>query len=339
MMTEDALLRKEQISSYFERIQAKKDGDDQPKSGGFSVGSSTTTTTDVKTSHRPASTAAAATTTTNTGKISLFSSHIKFTSDVAPPPRTVELEKASTAAKCLAILGVTSSAGATTPALPTQEEITASRRLREQEIMKQYEDIKRVEEENRNRRPLVWDKPTFCPFGGETKSDDDEASASEESSGEDKSSESNKNKKRKEPSSSSSRVAEKCSNLLRKSSSSDSSIDPCSNLLRKPSSNPNRHNNLFPNFNMYGGMLSSASSVTVRTEWSKEEVDSFVEFTDKWILPGPKKKIKLDHTAEGSSSTASSSNTEGGGGEGEYTRRSSIGRPFLPQKVLPSDQA
>ena len=334
MITEDALLRKEQISSYFERIQAKKDGDDQPKSGGFSVGSSTTTTTDVKTSHRPASTAAAATTTTNTGNISLFSSHIKFTSDVAPPPRTVELEKASTAAKCLAILGVTSSA-ATTPALPTQEEITISRRLREQEIMKQYEDIKRVEEENRNRRPLVWDKPTFCPFGGETKSDD-EASASEE----DKSSESNKNKKRKEPSSSSSRVAEKCSNLLRKSSSSSESIDPCSNLLRKTSSNPNRHNNLFPNFNMYGGMLSSASSVTVRTEWSKEEVDSFVEFTDKWILPGPKKKIKLDHTTtEGSSSTASSSNTEGGGGEGEYTRRSSIGRPFLPQKVLPSDQA
>lgn len=202
--------------------------------------------------------------------------------------------------------------------------------------MKQYEDIKRVEEENRNRRPLVWDKPTFCPFGGEIKSDD-EASASEE----DKSSESNKkNKKRKEPSSSSSRVAEKCSNLLRKSSSSSESIDPCSNLLRKTSSNPNRHNNLFPNFNMYGGMLSSASSVTVRTEWSKEEVDSFVEFTDKWILPGPKKKIKLDHTTtEGSSSTASSSNTEGGGGEGEYTRRSSIGRPFLPQKVLPSDQA
>jgi len=334
MMTEDALLRKEQISSYFERIQAKKDGDDQPKSGGFSVGSSTTTTTDVKTSHRPASTAAAATTTTTTGKISLFSSHIKFTSDVAPPPRTVELEKASTAAKCLAILGVTSSAGATTPALPTQEEITISRRLREQEIMKQYEDIKRVEEENRNRRPLVWDKPTFCPFGGEIKSDD-EASASEE----DKSSESNKNKKRKEPSSSSSRVAEKCSNLLRKSSSSSESIDPCSNLLRKTSSNPNRHNNLFPNFK-YGGMLSSASSVTVRTEWSKEEVDSFVDFTDKWILPGPKKKIKLDHTTtEGSSSTASSSNTEGGGGEGEYTRRSSIGRPFLPQKVLPSDQA
>jgi len=333
-MTEDALLRKEQISSYFERIQAKKDGDDQPKSGGFSVGSSTTTTTDVKTSHRPASTATAAATT---GKISLFSSHIKFTSDVAPPPRTVELEKASTAAKCLAILGVTSSS-ATTPALPTQEEITISRRLREQELMKQYEDIKRVEEENRNRRPLVWDKPTFCPFGGETKSDD-EASASEE----DKSSESNKkNKKRKEPSSSSSssRVAEKCSNLLRKSSSSSESIDPCSNLLRKPSSNPNRHNNLFPNFNMYGGMLSSASSVTVRTEWSKEEVDSFVEFTDKWILPGPKKKIKLDHTTtEGSSSTTSSSNTEGGGGEGEYTRRSSIGRPFLPQKVLPSDQA
>eukprot|EP00985_Skeletonema_marinoi_P030742 scaffold33654_cov139-Skeletonema_marinoi.AAC.1 len=311
MMTEDALLRKEQISSYFERIQAKKDGDDQPKSG-FSVGSSTTT-----------------------GKISLFSSQIKFTSDVAPPPRTVELEKASTAAKCLAILGVTSSSAATTPALPTQEEITISRRLREQEIMKQYEDIKRVEEENRNRRPLVWDKPTFCPFGGETKSDD-EASASEE----DKSSESNKkNKKRKEPSSSSSRVAEKCSNLLRKSSSSSESIDPCSNLLRKTSSNPNRHNNLFPNFNMYGGMLSSASSVTVRTEWSKEEVNSFVEFTDKWILPGPKKKIKLDHTAEGSSSTTSSSNTEGGGGEGEYTRRSSIGRPFLPQKVLPSDQA
>jgi len=211
--------------------------------------------------------------------------------------------------------------------------------------MKKYEDIKRVEEENRNRRPLVWDKPTFCPFGGETKSDD-EASASEEESEEDESSESNKNsKKRKEPSSSSSssRVAEKCSNLLRKSSSS-SSIDPCSNLLRKTSSNPNRHNNLFPNFNMYGGgMLSSASSVTVRTEWSKEEVDSFVEFADKWILPGPKKKIKLDHTttAEGSSSStsSSSSNTEGGGGEGQIPRRSSIGRPFLPQKVLPSDQA
>jgi len=339
-MTEDALLRKEQISSYFERIQAKKDGDEMPKSG-FSVGSSTTTTTDVKTSHGPASTTAAAATTT-TGKISLFSSQIKFPSDdTPPPPRTVELEKASTAAKCLAILaGVTSSAA---PALPTPEEITASRRLREQEIMKQYEDIKRVEEENRNRRPLVWDKPTFCPFGGETKSDDEASASEEEESEEDKSSESNKNnKKRKEPSSSSSRVAEKCSNLLRKSSSG--SIDPCSNLLRKTSSNPNRHNNLFPNFNMYGGMLSSASSVTVRTEWSKEEVDSFVEFTDKWILPGPKKKIKLDHTttAEGSSSstTSSSSNTtEGGGGEGQIPRRSSIGRPFLPQKVLPSDQA
>ena len=51
---EDTVLRKDQISSYFERIQPKKDGDDQKKIG-FSVGSTTSTTADARGSHRAAS--------------------------------------------------------------------------------------------------------------------------------------------------------------------------------------------------------------------------------------------------------------------------------------------
>ena len=282
MKREEAVLLKDQISSYFERIQSKKD--DQKI--GFSVGSSITA--DVRGSHRTASSA------NTTGKTALFSSQL-ITSGDAAPPMTLEEEKASTAARCLAILGVASSAAP----VPTKEEIIKSRKQREQEIMKKSEEIKRIEEENRNRRPLVWDKPTFCPFGGETKSDETEE----------------KSKKRK--------ATENCSTLRRQSSSSSvSSTDPCSNLLSKTSKR-NRHDNLFP-YNMFGmsGMSGQSSSANVGMDWSKEKVDSFVEFTDQMILAAGKKKREQEGTI---SSTSSVTEEE----KGEFRRRSSIGYPCL----------
>jgi hypothetical protein len=285
-MKADELIRKNQIASYFEKIQAllkKETGDDaaQPcrQGGGFSVGSTstTTTTTDVKGGvRRPAA-------ASTTEKTAMFSSQLSNNNNSPPRPRTVEEEKSNSAARCLAVLGVTPPSSSVTL---TQEEIEKSRLLREQEIMKQYETIKRIEEERANIRPLVWDKPTFCPFGGETKSDDEDSSDDKSSSSSNK-----KRKDRDEKSSSRSRVMETCSNLLSKSNTSSA------------------HRNLFPNYNMYGMM--SASSVTYRTEWTKEEVDSFVAFTDKWILP-KEKKIKLNHDEDddtSSSSTSSSSKT------------------------------
>mmetsp|Transcript_6021 Transcript_6021/g.9836 ORF Transcript_6021/g.9836 Transcript_6021/m.9836 type:complete len:279 (-) Transcript_6021:169-1005(-) len=260
---EDAVLLKDQISSYFETIQSKKDGNDDQKKIGFSVGS-TSTTTDVRGNHRTASSA-------TTRKTALFSSQCGD----AAPPMTVEEEKASAAARCLAILGVASSA--TPQALPTKEEIIKSRKQREQEIMEKSAEIQRIEEENRNRRPLIWDKPTFCPFGGETKSDELEESSS---------------KKRK--------ITENCSTLQRQSSSSSilPSTDPCSSLLSKTSSKRNRHDNLFP-YNMFG--MPRQSSATVGMDWSKETVDSFVEFTDKMIKAAGKKKRKHEGTTSSTS--------------------------------------
>jgi len=253
MMKADSLLRKDhQIPSYAEEIQAllKKEASAQlyRQGGGFSVGS--TSTTEERGVRRSASA---------TEKTALFSSQLSSSiigsspAPLPPAPRTVEEEKSSSAARCLAILGVTP----VTSSLPTREEIERSRLMREKEIMNHYENIKRIEEEKANIRPLVWDKPTFCPFGGETKSDDE---AVEKSS-------SNKRKER---------------DLLCTSSAA--------------SNNP--HKNLFPNYNM-GGQL-SASSYTYRTEWTKEEVDNFLAFTDKWLLP-KEKKIKLDHEDDKSS--------------------------------------
>ncbi len=265
MKKEESLLLKDQISSYFGRMHAKKDG-----LAGFSIGSISTATAERGSSHRPAS-------AVMNKKTALFYSQLRPTnSDSNPsPPMTVEEEKASSAARCLAILGATSAA-ASQP-LPTQEEISISRQRREEELMKKYHDIKRIEEENKNRRPLVWDKPTFCPFGGETKSDDDKAKSKELPEGD----KSKSNKKRARDDDASSELPE---NSLRKISSS-SSIDSCSNLLRKPSSSSrNAHTNLFPYL-----MMSGPASATNGIEWSKEEVDSFVEFTDKW-LPSKKKR-------------------------------------------------
>jgi len=277
MTKEGSLLLKDQISSYFERI---RNGADDQSNNAFSAGSGTTA---LKGSFHAAS--------TTIEKTFLFPSqlcttrnnhHADSSPHTTPPiPMTVEEEKASSAARCLAILGATSAA---TKSSPTEEELSISRQRREDELMKKYQDIKRIEEEEKNRRPLVWDKPTFCPFGGggETKSDESEEETSTLS-----------NKKRKERDgddngeSSSSETTDKCCYPLRKCNSS-SSIDSCSNLLCETSNSRNTHTNLFPY-----GMLSGPSSATNGIEWSKEKVDSFVKFTDKWILP-PKKKCKVD---------------------------------------------
>lgn len=294
MTKKDSILLKDQISSYFGRIHTKKGG-----GNGFSVGSITTTTATATAerggsiSHRPASSVIVE-------KTALFYSQLSTSNtnaDPPSPPMTVEEEKASSAARCLAILGATSAA-ASKP-LPTQEEISISRKLREEELMKKYQDIKRIEEENRNRRPLVWAKPTFCPFGGETKSDEAKKSELPE---EDKS-KSNKKRARDDDN----MVSEVPENPLRRVSSS-SSIESCSNLLCKPSSERrNSHTNLFPYL-----MMSGPSSATGGIEWSKDEVDSFVEFTEKW-LPS-KKKRKVDHqevTTATSSNSSSSPKNEG----------------------------
>ena len=248
---EDTVLRKDQISSYFERIQPKKDGDDQKKIG-FSVGS-TSTATDARGSHSVAS----------TEKTALFSSYlIPTSSDATPASMALEEEKASCAARCLAILGVDSSSATTTKSLPTKEEIIKSRKLREQEIMKKSEEIIRIQEENRKRRPLIWDKPTFCPYGGETKSDEDEAEE--------------KSKKRKV-------------------------TDPCSNLLSKSSKRVRGHDTLFP-YNMFGRMSGQSSTSNVGMDWNKAQVDSFVSFTDQMIAAAGEKKREQDGTVSDSSS-------------------------------------
>lgn len=271
MTKEDSLILKGQISSYFGRMHAEKD-----LLNGFSVGSST----ERGGSHRPAS-------AVTNKKTALFYSQLSTSNntnaDPPSPPMTVEEEKASSAARCLAILGATSAA-ASQP-LPTQEEISMSRQLREEQLIKKYQDIKRTEEENKNRRPLVWDKPTFCPFGGETKSDGEAKSELPE---EDKS-KSNK-KRERDDDDASSEVPE---NPLRKISSC-SSIESCSNLLRKPSSSRNAHTNLFPYL-----MMSGPASATNGIEWSKEEVDNFVEFTEKWLPK--KKKRRMDEEVSSSS--------------------------------------
>jgi hypothetical protein len=252
---DNTVLRKDQISSYFERIQPKKDGDD-PKKIGFSVGSSSTAT-DARGSHRTA-----------TEKTALLSSYlIPTSSDAAaatPASMTLEEEKASCAARCLAILGVAPSSATTTKSLPTKEEIIKSRKLREQEIMKKSEEIIRIQEENRKRRPLIWDKPTFCPYGGETKSDEDEAEE--------------KSKKKRKVSGS------------------------CSNLLSKSSSKRNRgHDTLFP-YNMFGRMSGQSSTSNVGMDWNKAQVDSFVSFTDQMIAAAGEKKREQDGTVSDSSS-------------------------------------
>lgn len=281
MKKEESLLLKDNISSYFGRIHAKKDS-----GNGFSVGSISTATAERGGSHRPASAVIVK-------KTALFYSQLSTSStnaDPPSPPMTVEEEKASSAARCLAILGATS-ATASQP-LPTQEEISISRQLREEEIIKKYQDIKRIEEENKNRRPLVWDKPTFCPFGGETKSGDEAKSEFPE----DKSKSSNKKRARDDDGDGQQSSSEVPENPLRKVSSS-SSIESCSNLLRKPSSSTNTHTNLFPY-----AMMSVPAPATSGIEWSKEEVDRFVEFTDKW-LPPKKKKRKVDHEVTATSSS------------------------------------
>lgn len=128
-----------------------------------------------------------------TEKTAMFSSQLNNNNNYSSRPKTVEEEKTSSAARCLAILGVTPTSA--TPAL-TQEELQKSRLQREQELRKKYEDIKRLEEKKANERPLVWDKPTFCPFGGETKKSDDEEKEASSSDDDNKSSSSNKRKER-----------------------------------------------------------------------------------------------------------------------------------------------
>lgn len=203
-------------------------------------------------------------------------------------PQTPQEPVLSTSEKCLAILGVT----VESTNIPSEEEIKKARLEREQDIKKRYEDIKRIAEERDNHRPLVWDKPTFCPFGGETKSDsnDDAEKASQ------------KRKERVSPS------------------------EISDNLFFTRCSSSERHNRMLRNCNMYS-MNPNASSVVHQTEWSKvskEEIDSFVEFVNKWF---PKeatsreenKKIKLDdqHHYDNDSSSATTASSEVGEGEGD----------------------
>ena len=291
MMMKDELLRKDQMASYFEKIQAglKKEAEREAAQkrpnlfGCFTIGSytpgiSSSSSRGVRT--RPGAGGSASDTQEKT---SLFSSQCSSPSPPAAAAAPSEPTQ-STSDRCLALLGIKPSS------IPTEEEIHKSRLAREEEIMKRYKDITRIAEEKARIRPLVWDKPTFCPFGGETKSDDDADGNKKDSTGESSSSSSTSgNKRRRHYNDYSSPASSAITNLLNCSSST-------------------RHNNmLLENCNMYSMMMPNApssSSVPFRTQWTKEEVDSFVEFTDKWILP-KKKKIKVDHRHHDTDTTTS----------------------------------
>ena len=153
--------------------------------------------------------------------------------------------------------------------------------------MKKFEAITAMGEMKKNLRPLVWAKPTFCPFGGETKSDDEESSS--EAEGE-------KNKKKRKAASSDDEEDED------DSISRSKVMDSCSNLLCKDSDSirrRNRHKNLFPNY-----LLPGPTTVSLRTDWSKEEVDSFVDSTKKWTLPERKKAKRSHHFGGGAAESA-----------------------------------
>jgi hypothetical protein len=272
----DGLLSKDQIASYFQKIQEglKKDEEREAAAAAaafnnkpsFSIGTPGIS----KRSRGLAATAKSNQQECN--KSPLFSSQCS----PSPPPSSSSEEQQqpelSSSERCLALLGIKP-----IPPPQTQEQIEKSRLEREQEIMKQYEDLKQKAEAKAKLRPLVWDKPTFCPYGGEIKSDDDDDDTTSSSS-----SSSNNNNKTK------------------KRSRSDDVEEPyamssqMTNLLSCSSSK--RHNNMLRQAcsNMYGMMPSSYSSSTYKTSWTKEEVDAFVEFTDKWILPPKKKKVKVD---------------------------------------------
>ena len=270
----DGLLSKDQIASYFEKIQEglKKEEEREAAAAAsnnkpsFSIGTPGI-------SKRSRGRATAKSNQQECNKSPLFSSQCS-----PPPPPSSSSSSSehqpelSSSERCLALLGIKPT---TIPPPQTQEQIEKSRLEREQEIMKQYEDLKQKAEAKAKLRPLVWDKPTFCPYGGEIKSDDDDDDTTSSSS----TSSYNNTKKR----SRSDDVEEPYA-----MSSQMTTLLSCSSSTR--------HNNMLREAcsNMYGMMPSSYSSSTYKTSWTKEEVDAFVEFTDKWILPPKKKKVKVD---------------------------------------------
>ena len=243
------------MPTYSDSMQSNAKESKSADTINFSVGSSSTTSDSNKTKH-PAATALKL-------KAPLFSSQLNIGdpfSHSTPLMLTIEEEKRSAAERCLAILGVKPP---TTTSLPTREEIEASRREREQEIIRQSEAIQAEKERLAKIRPLVWAKPTFCPFGGETKAD----SSSEADDTTDK--------EQEEP-----------DDELSSPSSRSIVMNSCSNLLRKANGKSRRrecHDNLFPNYTLCG------PSHSVTTDWSKEEVDRFVYSADRVSLHGNKR--------------------------------------------------
>lgn len=246
----DGLLSKDQIASYFQKIQEglKKEEEREAasknnKPPSFSIGSHYTPGISKRSRGKN---------NQQCNKSPLFSSQC------SPPPPSPPQPELSSSERCLALLGIKPT---TIPPPRSQEQIEKSRLEREQEIMKQYETLKQKAEAKAKLRPLIWAKPTFCPYGGEIKSDDNTSSSS------------NNTKKRsrsdqEEPYAMSSQMT----NLL-----SCSSSKRHNNMLRQACSN------------MYRMMPGTHSSSTYKSSWTKEEVDAFVEFTDKWILPKKKK--------------------------------------------------
>lgn len=253
----DGLLSKDQIASYFEKIQEglKKEEEREAAAAAASNNKPSFSIGTPGISKRSRGGTAAKSNQQECNKSPLFSSHLH--------QKQPEL---SSSERCLALLGIK-------PTTIPQEQIEKSRLEREQEIMKQYEDLKQKAEAKAKLRPLVWDKPTFCPYGGEIKSDDDEDTTSSSSSSDNNTKKRSRSDDVEEPYAMSSQMT----NLLSCSSST-------------------RHNKMLRQAcsNMYGMMPSSYSSSTYKTSWTKEEVDAFVEFTDKWILPPKKKKVKVD---------------------------------------------
>ena len=274
----DGLLSKDQIASYFQKIQEGLKKEEEREAAAAAAASNNKPSFSIGTPgiSKRSRGSAAATAMSNqqecNNKSPLFSSQCSPT----PPPSSSSEEQhqqqpeLSSSERCLALLGIKPT---TIPPPQTQEQIDKSRLEREQEIMKQYEDLKQKAEAKAKLRPLIWAKPTFCPYGGEIKSDDDDDTTSSSSSSNNKTKKRSRSDDVEEPYAMSSQMT----NLL-----SCSSSKRHNNMLRQACSN------------MYGMMPSSYSSSTYKTSWTKEEVDAFVEFTDKWILPPKKKKVKVD---------------------------------------------